>query len=171
MAGNQQHIDLFPGGDYQEALPTTLNVITILTFIYSAFAFLSAFGSFLFAPYAYQASLVNQDRMQSLQQLPNFFKSLFGSDQVEAARLQFNNRVPILLITLAGVLLCFFGALQMRKLKKRGFTLYVAGDLLPLVIYIFLTHVSLIAGIGLAFTCGIALLFVILYANQLKYMK
>jgi hypothetical protein len=167
MAGTDQHTELFPGG-YQEPLPTTVNVLTILTFICSAFAFVSAFIVFAVAPFGYENAVRNQG---SMDQLPSLIKSFIGTNQVEAARLQLAYRTPILLLTLAGVLLCFFGALQMRKLKKRGFTLYVLGDLLPLVSLIFFTNLSTAAGVGVAFSYGIALLFVILYATQLKYMK
>lgn len=167
MVVTDQHPDLFPveSGD---SLPTTLNVLTILTFIYSAFALASAVLIFAIAPFTYQNAVRNQSRVD---QLPDVVRNLLGNSQVEAARLQLANRTPILLITLASVLLCFFGALQMRKLRKLGFTLYVIGDVLPLVNFIFFSSLSVLAGIGTAISFGIYLVFVILYATQLKYMK
>lgn len=167
MAVTEQQPDLFPREQWDQ-LPTTLNVLTILTFIYSAFAFASAFLIFAIAPFTYQNAVRNQGRMD---QLPDFVRNFLGNNQVEAARLQLANRTPILLITLVSVFLCFFGALQMRKLKKMGFTLYVIGDVLPLVNLLFFSSLSLLAGIGTAIGYGIVLLFIILYATQLKYMK
>lgn len=159
--------DIFPG-EYKDPLPTMLNVLTILTFICSAFTFLIAFFIFAIAPFGYENALRTRGQMD---QMPDFVKQLLGSNQVEAARLQLENRTPILLLTLVSVLLCFFGALQMRKLKKRGLGMYILGDLLPIVNIIFFSSFSALAGVGVALGYGINLVFVILYATQLKYMK
>ena len=155
----------------QPTLPTMLNVLTILTFVGSAFGFLSAFGSFLIAPFGYQSarnSAAMTDQMSN--QMPAFFKSMMGNG-VEAARLAYTYRVPILLLALVGVLCCFFGALLMRKLKKTGFYLYTVGELLPLANLIFFSSFSLFTGIAYGFSFAIILTFIILYATQLKYLK
>lgn len=169
MAGTptQQDAGIFPR-EYKEQLPPTLNVLTILTFIYSAFAFVMAFFAFAIAPYSYRNAVQNQGAMD---RLPDIVRNLVGSNQVEAARLQMVYRTPILLITLAGMVCCFLGALWMRQLKKRGFTLYIIGDVLPIVNLVFFTSISALAGISIAFFWGIAILFVILYATQFKHMK
>jgi hypothetical protein len=151
----------------KDQLPTTLNVLTILTFICSALAFTGAFFAFAIARLSYETALRNQ---AGWDQIPIFLQSLLGSNHVESARLLLENRTPILLINLVTVLLCFFGALQMRKLKKRGFIMYVLGDLLSIV-KLFLVSVSPLAGVLYAFSYGIVLIFVILYATQLKYMN
>jgi hypothetical protein len=69
--------------------------------------------------------------------------------------------------------LCFYGALQMRKLKKTGFYIYTVGELLPIIVNIILL------GFGIAFNgvipiilgLAIPILFVVLYAMQLKHLK
>ena len=153
--------------EYKGQLPPTLNVLTILTIIYSVFALLSAFGSFVLAPFGYRNAVNNQDAIDSM---PPFVKTLVGNTR-ETARLAYENRVPILLIALLGIVLCLVGALQMRKRKKSGFILYVLGDLAPLVNMFFVSVASTFAGITLGISYGIAGLFIILYATQLKYMK
>ena len=81
-------------------------------------------------------------------------------------------RVPILLIALIGYFLCFYGALQMRKLKKMGFSLYVLGDIVPFATYIFIGTDTLTGSLA-AFVVGVGILvvFIILYATQLKALK
>ena len=150
-----------------DRLPTFLNVLTILTFIYSGFSVLFSFFTFAIAPFAYYQAVRNQDQTD---QLPDFLKQLIGSNQVGAARLSLENRTPILLIHLLAAALCLFGALRMRKLKKAGFIIYILGDLLPLSVYA-LIGFSLLIGIAFAYTCLIAVAMLILYATQLKYMK
>lgn len=59
----------------------------------------------------------------------------------------------------------------MRKLKKRGFFIYILGDLVPMLQLLFFSGLSSLVWIGYAFNIMIALTFIILYATQLKYMK
>ena len=153
--------------EYKDQLPPTLNVLTILTIIWSAFSALSHFASFAMAPFGYRNAVRNQDTIDNL---PPLVRSLLGNTR-EAARLAYENRVPILLIGLVGVILCFIGALQMRKRKKSGFILYVLGDLAPLAAVFFTTVASTFAGISIGIGYGIITVFIILYATQLKYMK
>jgi hypothetical protein len=170
MAGTNptadQHDDNWLG-EYADPVPTTVKVLTILTFIASAFGFLGAFYSFAMAPANYQRLVDAQDKID---QLPAIFKAFMGPHPVETARLALENRLPILLITLIGAFLCFYGALYMRKLKKVGFSIYILGDLVPFTIYIFIGTGS-ITPVGMIFGVVIILVFAILYATQLKYMK
>jgi hypothetical protein len=79
----------------------------------------------------------------------------------------------LILIGLVGIILCFYGAMNMRKLKKDGFYIYTVGELLPVlastVLLGFSTQFngvfSYILGIG------IPLLFVFLYSRNLQYLK
>jgi hypothetical protein len=75
-----------------------------------------------------------------------------------------------LIISLLGAALCFFGALQMRKLKKTGFSFYILGDIVGFATGIFIGFDSLATIVG-GFVIAITILFVILYAAQLKYLK
>jgi hypothetical protein len=156
--------------EYRGQLPPTLNVLTILTIIWSAFSFSASLFTFLWAPISYRNAQHAQDTFDQMTQMPPFVRSLFGNT-LEATRVAYVNRVPILLIGLLGALFCLAGALQMRKRKRSGFILYVVGDVLPLASLFFFMVMSLLAGIGTGIGYGIAIVFIILYATQLKYMR
>jgi len=146
-------------------LPEMLNVLTILTFIGSGLGLISAFWSFARARASYEAlSSANLD------QLPDWVKRLSGGDPLETARKALDNRVPILILGLVGCGLCIYGAMEMRKLKKTGFTVYIIGELLP-VISAVMFFGNGATGIGAIFSYCIYILFIVLYTTQLKHLK
>ncbi len=150
-----------------QKLPTTLNVLTWLTFIANGLGFLSAFWSFFRAQANYDNIVKAQD---SLDSAPDWAKKLAGPHPVETARAMLDNRLPVLIITLLACFLCFYGALEMRKLKKMGFSLYIVGDLVPYAMGIFVGF-DVFTTFGYIFALVITIVFVILYATQLKAMK
>ena len=149
-------------------LPSMLNVLTILTFIGNGLGFISAFYSYFSAASNYDKVVQAQDKMD---QMPDFVKNMMGPDPVGNARKMLDNRLPIMLLTLVGCLLCFYGAWQMRKLKKTGFTIYIVGDIVPFISLFLFIGASTLAGFTGIFSLIITVVFVILYATQLKYMK
>jgi hypothetical protein len=148
-------------------LPSMLNVLTILTLIWNPISILLSIYAFFTAQSNYDKMVQVQDKID---QMPDFFKSMMGSDPVGAARKALDNRVPVLLLGLAGAILCLFGAIQMRKLKKTGFSIYVIGDIVPFVSMIFV-GTGAISGVSAILGIGLTVLFLILYGTQLKYMK
>jgi hypothetical protein len=154
-------------GEHGKKLPTTLNVLTILTFIANGFGFVWSFVTFARAHANYDTVVKAQEK---LDQAPDWARKLAGPHPVETAQAMLDNRLPILIITLLSTALCFFGALQMRKLKKTGFSLYILGDIVGYATGIFIGF-DTFATIGVAIAIAITILFVILYAAQLKYMK
>jgi hypothetical protein len=149
-------------------LPSMLNVLTILTFIANGLGFFSAFYSYFSAASNYDKVVQAQDKID---QLPDFAKKMMGPDPVGNARRMLDNRLPIMLLTLVGCLLCFYGALQMRQLKKTGFTIYILGDVVPLISLFIFIGASTLTGFTGIFGLIIIIVFIILYATQLKYMK
>jgi hypothetical protein len=149
-------------------IPSMLNVLTILTFIGNGLGFISAFYSFFSAASNYDKVVQAQDKMD---QMPDFVKNMMGPDPVGNARRMLDNRLPIMLLTLVGCLLCIYGAWQMRKLKKPGFTIYIVGDVVPFISLCLFIGASTLTGFTGLFSIVITLVFVILYATQLKYMK
>ena len=143
----------------------TINVLTILTFVGSGLAIVTQLYSFFTVEKTYQQLLEKRDQ---LDQMPDFAKKLMGGDPIETARRSMENRVPITLLNLIAAVLCIVGAIQMRKLKKQGFPIYIIGELLPFVAYIIFIGSF---GWSLGFGVLIALVFIILYATQLKYLK
>jgi hypothetical protein len=154
-------------GDHSDKLPTTLNVLTILTFIANGFGFLWAFVTFARAQANYETIVQAQEK---LDQAPDWARKLAGPHPVETARAMLDNRLPILIIALVSAALCFFGALQMRQRKKIGFSLYILGDIVPFATGIFIGF-DTFASFGWIFALGIIVIFAILYATQLKFMK
>ena len=146
--------------------PETLNVISILTFVGSGIAILGQIYSFFKAQSTYDQIVQNQDKMD---QAPDFVKKLMGSDPVGMARKTLENRTPMLILAIVAAVLCIYGALQMRQLKKIGFPIYVIGELLPLVAYyIFIGPMGVFT---LVFSLLINGAFIIMYATQLKHMS
>jgi hypothetical protein len=61
--------------------------------------------------------------------------------------------------------------MQMRNLKKQGYLIYVIGELLPILSFaIFIGFGGLFGGIAMMFSTLFALLFIILYTTQRKYL-
>lgn len=151
-------------GEQGNTLPGGLNVLTILTFIWNGLLGLLAFFTFASAPANYQAMQQNQDKV------PDFMKRMMGPHPLETARLAAENRFPLLIISLIGYFLCFYGALLMRKRKKNGFSLYILGDIVPFAAGIFVGF-DILATVSALIGTAIVVVFIILYATQLKYMK
>lgn len=89
----------------------------------------------------------------------------------EMLQKSYDYRYELLIISLVSITLCLIGAIMMRKLKKSGFVIYVLGQIIPLIGTALLLGVTLAGGISMGFTAFFALVFIILYATQLKHMK
>ncbi len=149
-----------------QKLPQMLNVLTILTYIGCGLAVISSIWNYftVSASYKMYESLnttnVNTDN-KGLNSL------LAGA--TDMIKKSYENRLMILVFALVGVALCFYGAMQMRNLKKQGYLIYVVGELLPFISFaIFIGFGSLLGGataiVGLLF----AAVFIILYTTQRK---
>jgi hypothetical protein len=148
-------------------LPSMLNVLTILTIIWNCISLLLSVFGYARAPANYDSMVQNQDKMD---QAPAFVRNMMGPDPVGAARRAMENRLPVMLLGLVGAGLCLYAALEMRKRKKIGFSIYIIGDLVPFATIIFL-GTSGLTGIFGIIGIAIMLLFIFMYASQLKYMK
>lgn len=147
-------------------LPTSLNVLTILTFIGCAIAAISSIWGFVSAQKSYDDLVAAQGKMDDA---PAFVKKMMGPEMLEMSRKAAENRTVILLIGLAGVALCLWGALEMRKLKKQGFILWVAGEFLPIIATAVVLGFGVFTGfaaIGLVFP----IIFLILYGVNKKHL-
>lgn len=80
------------------------------------------------------------------------------------------NMVPYLAVNILGAGLCLLGAVLMRKLKKDGYWLYIAGQVLPWVGNLLILGAGYFSG-EMATTMVmvmITLLFIVLYTMQRK---
>jgi len=161
--------DMLHQDDEPKALSSGLNVLTILTFIGCALQLLGGVWGFISSQQSYETRNEILEKMNS-GSMPSWAKSMMGKpeDFITMVTKSYENRVPILLTTLVAVGLCFIGALQMRKMKKQGYLLYVIGELLPFVCTIAFIGTFAISSIAMYFSIGIALLFILLYSLQRK---
>lgn len=149
-------------------LPTFLNVLTILTFIGSAVQLFSMPLAKLSMRMTKKA-LENSEAMDKLsaEQVEEMERTVRTFDLMEA------NAVPLWIVTILAVVLCVYGAIRMRKLKKEGFYIYAIGEFLPLIGGVIILGLanqfpstgSYVAGIGFP------VLFTVLYTTQLKHMN
>jgi hypothetical protein len=161
--------DFLPTGNEKRVIPSGLNVLTILTFIGCALGLLGAGWNFINAK-------KGLDQMEAAINSPNYenmpalAKKFMSPEALEVARKSYENRVPINLITIIGVALCFFGALQMRQLKKQGYTLYLVGEIIPLIGTVIFIGMGALTGFAGIIAICITLLFILLYTGQRKYL-
>jgi hypothetical protein len=147
-------------------LNTGLNVLTIFTFIGCAFDLYSTVKNF----FTGQDALTKMDEAQEkLATAPGWLKKLSGPEVREMMAKAIENKIPLMIIGLVSVGLCIFGAIEMRKLKKQGYTLWLVGELFPYVgSAIFLP--AFFNTIFIFFAI-FPVLFIILYTIQRKNLK
>lgn len=159
---NQFHDSLNIGPPPSKKIPDMLNVLSILSLIWCGLSLLSAF-------YSYFTICKSVQMMEKLSDTDNPMAGMMSSIS-EAAVKQCDMKLPVLIITLISLVICFIGVLQMRKLKKPGFFLYLIGEIAAPIAMIVLIGNSMMRGfalLGLIFP----IVFIVLYATQLKHMK
>lgn len=152
-------------------LPSGLNVLTILSFVGCAVQLLASLYAFFSAKKSYDNLDKLTEQMNS-ENMPGWVKSMMGDPEkmVKMITKSYENRIPIVLLSLVAIALCFYGAMQMRKLKKQGFPLYTVGELLPFLTQVLFIGTFSLSGFGMYFSIAIAALFIILYAAQRKHL-
>ncbi|HMK05580.1 MAG TPA: hypothetical protein VK489_15370 [Ferruginibacter sp.] len=169
---NQENADVLNYDNHNKPkLPSGLNVLTILTFIGCVLQLLGAFWNFFNAKKSYDEMDKVIEQMNS-DSMPAWARSMMGSPEHfrEMITKSYENRIPIVLLALIAVALCFFGALQMRKLKKQGFTFYTIGELLPFLSQVLFIGAFSMTGFVFYFFVCISILFIFMYAMQRKHL-
>jgi hypothetical protein len=159
--------DLFEE-ERQKELPGMLNVLTILTFIGCAIAYLGSLYSYLTSG-SYHKQLVELQRMRDDSSEGSVAYQI-AEGSIEIATKSYEYRHIMLISGLIFTTMCLIGAIQMRKRKKMGFTIYTIGELAPLIVSGVLIGFSLFGSIMILISTIFAVLFVILYATQIKHM-
>ena len=143
-----------------------LNTLTILTFIGCGLGYImSVWGYIQSTPEKLAQAQEQRAKMED-----GSFGAKMLDSSIQMGQINLDNKNLLLIVNLVCITLCLVGALQMRKLKKQGYYLYVAGELAPVVLMAGLVG-SRLTGFSMIFSAAFALLFVILYATQLKYME
>ena len=149
-----------------QPLPSGLNVLTILTFI--GCAILSIFT--LATPWlmTFLLGIMNKAAESGSDLTPKQVADMEASKK--AIELTQTNMVPLLAIGIVGIVLCFVGALMMRKLKKDGFWIYVSGQVLPIIGSLALLGMAQFTGASSYIMFLIPFIFIFLYSRQRKFL-
>jgi hypothetical protein len=145
--------------------PTFLTVLCILTFIGSALALVSAIYGYFTISASAAAFDTNMSQVQGMDQT-----GMMGELQ-ETMNKAVENALPNFIIGVVSSLLCLFGAIQMWKQLKMGFYIYCVGELASPIAGFILGAGGLIGSAGAIVGLVIAVVWVILYAVNLKHMK
>ena len=146
-------------------LPTGLNVLTILTFIGCAWELYSNVKNFFGGKKALEEIEKAQEK---LAEAPAWARKLAGPEVQEMMLQSLNNKVPLLIIGLIAVALCVYGALQMRKLKKEGYFLWLVGEILPFIGSVI--FIPALFNTMFIYFSIFPLLFIVLYTFQRKHL-
>lgn len=162
--------------DIAPAKPQFLRVLCILTWVCCGLMFLSSLSSLVMQPSPEQ----QEEQIAKMREL-----SPEAAEKMEAvlSHQSSSQRMIDALINIVAIALSAFGAVLMWRLKKTGFYLYIVGELLP---YLALALggaeaisavTSMAGGMGSAIAGTVIgvmvlfdLVFIILYAVNLKYM-
>ncbi len=148
-------------------MPSGLNVLTILTFIGCAI-----FGLFtLFTPMLMKFSkgtiekALTSGQELTAKQMEDMRKGLASIELTQS------NLIPLMVIGIVGISLCLIGAIWMRKYKKDGYWMYVAGELAPVIGSFLIMGTAQYTSIwSVLFGVGVPIVFVLLYTMQRKYL-
>ena len=160
-----QSSDILQGD--QEPQYGSLKTLTLLTFIGCAISYIVLFYGI--ATWGnYEQDLVKTQEAMEKMEGSSIGKYMEGT--VEMMKKSHEHRYVLSGTGLLFTTLCLLGAMRMRKLQKSGYALYVIGELAPLVVSSILIGFSFFGGIVMALTALFAILFVILYSAQRKYL-
>jgi|GEM_PF-196814 len=151
-----------------KGLPGMLNTLTILTFIGCGLAYISSIYSF-FTSADIDKQLADLEEAQE-KMSDNELAAEMMQGSMDMLQKTYDYRYILLLSGILFTTLCLIGAMQMRKLKKSGYTLYVIGEIAPVILTAALLGFSLLGGITMALSGLIAIVFIILYTTQRKYL-
>lgn len=149
-------------------LPSSLNVLTILTIIACCLFFIGEIYGFVTAKKSYEETkqLIESGK---LDEAPGFVKGMVNENTLKLQKKRMENKMPIMVLGVVGLGLCFYGALEMRKRKKQGYTFWLIGELLPFVTTFIFIGASAFSGMGLLY-CLFPLIFIILYTVNRKHL-
>lgn len=148
-------------GENTPKLTGGLNVLTILTIIGCIIGLLFSTYSFFTAKSSYEKTkeLIETGKVNDM---PKFARNMMTPEMLAMQQKIMENKVPILILSIVAMLLCLYGAMEMRKLKKQGFIFWLVGELLPIATTIFFIGAAAFNGFGLL-NLLFPVIFIILY--------
>ena len=156
--------------------PTFLTVLCILTFVVSGYhvimAIIGLFTSKSFDPQQWQ-DISNQmgEAMSSAdsssQEMATQIMDAFSSMMQRGIA----NAMTLGLVAIAASVLSILGAYWMFKLKKIGYYTYIVAKVIGIIIPLIIFGVNILTIIMYGFIVVIAVLFIVLYGINKKYMR
>jgi hypothetical protein len=167
---NQKMADMNPNGG-TTARPTLLTVICIISFIMGAWGIYGGVKQLTQDPDKVVAQ-AQADMEKARAQMPesNPLTDKMMESAMEVTRKGAEQGKPIGATSIVLSLLSILGVWQMWNLKKSGFWLYVLASVLGLVAPVYFLGGGLIALASVGVVGLFTILFIILYAVNLKYM-
>lgn len=155
--------------------PTFLMVLCILTFIGSGWGILSNLysvfmagvlngGNFQMEQYS---TMMNEMEGEGL----GSFWSNFLSSSMEVAQIAMMHAREIAIMQLVLSIVSLVGAILMFQLRRLGFYLYVAAQIIMLFVLPYFAGFSSIVIISLVGSAFLSLIFIVMYAVNVKYMN
>jgi hypothetical protein len=154
----------------EKKLPSTLNVLTILTFIGCGFEFVADIVYYFISKYLFDTAdkYLNQGNPDNL---PSSVGKSYNAESFEVLKKSYEARLPILFINLFAITLCLIGAIKMRKQKADGYWMYLLGEVLPYFSAVFFIGFGLYAKPISWFGFLIPVTFILLYTSQRKHLS
>ena len=154
--------------------PTFLLVLCILTFIGSGWGVLSNLFS-IFTAGMMNGSLQMEQYSTMMGDMENSgassFMSGFLNSSMEVLKATAAHAREIAGMQLVLSIVSLLGAILMFQLRRPGYYLYVAAQILALFVMPYFAGFSTLVVIGMAWSAFISAVFIILYALNLKYMR
>jgi len=152
------------------ARPTLLTILCVLTFLSCAWGVFEAVSSY------FAADLAGSATEEALSEAREEVAGREGGALAERILGSVANSLTperirqLALAKLLNNLLTLVGAILMWNLRKTGFYVYVAGVLVAILAPMFIFD-GFLAGVASAGTAFVSIIFVVLYALNLKYMR
>jgi hypothetical protein len=150
-------------------MTATINVLSILTFIGCGIAFISAIWSLYSSGKSMEQIAIMQEQVDQMGETSETAANIM-LQSIDMVKKQYDNRYLLLIVNLLSTGLCLFGAIEMRKMRKNGFYLWLTGELLPILITVAIIGFNLMGGIVLGASLLFAGVFIVLYGLQVKHM-
>ena len=154
--------------------PTFLMVLCILTFIGSGWGVLSNLYSVFTSGFMDNATLHMEQYSNMVNELEDqssaSFMSGFLNSSMEVLLATAEHAREIAILSLVLNLVSLLGGILMFQLRRSGFYIYTAAQVLMLFILPYFAGFSTLVIMGMLWSAFIAAIFVVMYALNLKYM-
>lgn len=154
--------------------PTFLLVLCILTFIGSGWGVLSNLFS-IFTAGMMNGSMQMEQYSTMVGDMDNSgassFMSGFLNSSMEVLKVTAAHAREIAVMQLVLSIISLLGAILMFQLRRLGFYLYVAAQILALFVLPYFAGFSTLIVIGMVWSAFISAVFIILYSLNLKYLR